>query len=116
MPTTALVCVIVACESVRARAMPKSMTFTLPSEVSMMLPGLMSRCTRWLACEYCRADRTPETISMASLIGTAVPSEMSSLTVCPSTYSMTMYGMARDLLVASDTISSPVSYTATMFG
>ena len=53
---------------------------------------------------------------MASLIGTAVPSEMSSLTVCPSTYSMTMYGMARDLLVASDTISSPVSYTATMFG
>ena len=90
MPTTAFVCVIVACESVRARAMPKSMTLTLPSDVSMMLPGLMSRWTRWFACEYWRADRTPDTISMASLIGTAVPSEIRSLTVCPSTYSMTM--------------------------
>ena len=63
--------------------MPKSMTLTLPSDVSMMLPGLMSRCTRWFACEYWRADRTPDTISMASLIGTAVPSEIEFLDRVP---------------------------------
>ena len=90
MPTTAWVWVTVAAESSTARAMPKSITFTAPVEVSMMLPGLMSRWmipARW---EYSRASRTPVTISTASGMGTASPSPRNSRTVCPSTYSMTM--------------------------
>lgn len=48
---TAWVCVIVAAVSAMARAMPKSMTLTEPSLVTMTLAGLMSRWTmpmRWL--------------------------------------------------------------------
>ena len=89
--------------------MPKSITFTLPSLVSMMFPGLMSRWTKWAAWEYSRAWSTPPTISMASLMGTGIPSEMSSLTVCPSTYSMTMKGIEMARPCASSIISSPVS-------
>ena len=79
-----------AVESSIARAMPKSITFTAPVEVSMMLPGLMSRWTIPARWEYSRASSTPVTISTASEIGTASPSPSSSRTVCPSTYSMTM--------------------------
>ena len=109
MPTTAFVCVIVACESLSARAIPKSITFTLPSAVSMMLPGLMSRWTRCCEWEYSRADSTPDTMETASLMGTGVPSERRSLTVCPSTYSMTMYGTEMPRPSGPSTISSPVS-------
>ena len=90
VPTTVWVWVTVEAESSMARAMPKSMTFTAPVEVSMMFPGLMSRWTIPTRWEYSRASRTPETISAASAIGTASPSLRSSRTVCPSTYSMTM--------------------------
>ena len=90
MPTTACVWVTVAEESSMARAMPKSMTFTAPVEVSMMFPGLMSRCTMPARWEYSRASSTPVVISTASGIGTASPSPRSSRTVCPSTYSITM--------------------------
>ena len=48
---TCAVWVIVACASLTALAMPKSITLTSPVRVSITLPGLMSRCTmplRWL--------------------------------------------------------------------
>ena len=64
--------------------------FTAPVEVSMMFPGLMSRCTMPARWEYSRASSTPVVISTASGIGTASPSPRSSRTVCPSTYSITM--------------------------
>ncbi|CRH64220.1 Uncharacterised protein [Chlamydia trachomatis] len=115
VPTTAFVCVIVACESVIARAIPKSMTFTLPSFVNMMLPGLISRCTKCCEWEYSSAPNTPDTMATASLIGTGVPSASSSLTVCPSTYSITMYGTEIARPSGPVSISSPVSYTATIF-
>ena len=43
MPITAAVCVIVELVSATARAMPKSITFTMPVDVSITLAGLMSR-------------------------------------------------------------------------
>ena len=51
VPITCAVWVMVACASLTARAMPKSITLTSPLRVSITLPGLMSRCTmpwRWL--------------------------------------------------------------------
>ena len=46
--------------------MPKSMTFTWPAAVIMMLPGLMSRCTTPARCEYSRAVSTPSMMRTAS--------------------------------------------------
>ena len=43
VPITAAVCVIVAEVSATARAIPKSITFTVPDGVSITLAGLMSR-------------------------------------------------------------------------
>ena len=43
VPRIAVVCATVVEESEMALAMPKSMTFTWPLRVIMMLPGLMSR-------------------------------------------------------------------------
>ena len=54
-----MVSATVADESEMARAMPKSMTLTWPAAVTMMLPGLMSRCTTPARCEYSRAVRMP---------------------------------------------------------
>ena len=51
VPMTAAVCVIVADVSATARAMPKSITLTVPCGVTMTLAGLMSRWmipARWL--------------------------------------------------------------------
>jgi hypothetical protein len=51
VPMTCAVWVMVACESLTARAMPKSITLTSPVRVSITLPGLMSRWMiplRWL--------------------------------------------------------------------
>ncbi|SLJ73732.1 Uncharacterised protein [Mycobacteroides abscessus subsp. abscessus] len=42
---TAAVCVIGLELSASARAMPKSITFTAPDRLIMMLAGFMSRCT-----------------------------------------------------------------------
>src|SRR5216117_3434635 len=42
--------VLVLKSSERMRAMPKSMIFTCPRASSMMLPGLMSRCTTPRSC------------------------------------------------------------------
>ncbi len=41
-----------------ALAIPKSTTFTPPSSVIMMLPGLMSRCTSPAACATSSASQT----------------------------------------------------------
>jgi hypothetical protein len=51
--------------SAAARAMPKSMTLTSPSRVSITLAGLMSRCTMPAACETARAAQTSATTSQA---------------------------------------------------
>jgi len=69
----------------------------------------MSRWTIPAWWEYSRAERTPETISTASSIGTAAPSFRSSRTVCPCTYSMTMNGTSDVPPAGVVTSSSPVS-------
>ena len=51
VPMTAAVWVMVAEVSATARAMPKSITLTYPSRVSMTLAGLMSRWTMPAAWE-----------------------------------------------------------------
>ena len=58
----------VSCDSVeelRARAMPKSATFTEPRVPIRMLAGLMSRCTRPAAWAKPRAAATSLAISAA---------------------------------------------------
>ena len=91
MPSTAWDCVSAAWVSSTARAMPKSMTFTLPSGVTFTLAGLMSRCTipaRWLKDS---ASTIPSMYSTASEGATPGP-WISSRRVSPGTYSITMYG------------------------
>ena len=51
VPTTPCDWVMVAAESSRARAMPKSMTLTTPCSEIMMLPGLISRWIMPMRCE-----------------------------------------------------------------
>lgn len=51
MPMTMPVWVIVDCAPCRARAMPKSITFTAPVFVMITFAGLMSRCTMPCWCE-----------------------------------------------------------------
>ncbi len=89
VPSTAWDWVSAACVSSTARAIPKSMTLTLPSGVTLTLAGLMSRCTipaRWLKD---RASMMPSMYSMACSGVTPGPC-MSSRSVRPGTYSMTM--------------------------
>ena len=65
MPITAWVAVIALVASAIARAIPKSMTFTAPASLIMMLPGLMSRCTIPARCEYSSALSSAAMISPA---------------------------------------------------
>jgi hypothetical protein len=95
---------MVAAESDTARAMPKSMTLTVPWGVTITFPGFTSRCTmplRWLKSSAAQ-------MSAAKFIarsGESTPSRRStSRRVSPSTYSMTMYGVA-----PLEDRSSPVS-------
>src|SRR5260221_51286 len=44
--------VLVLWSAMRMRARPKSMIFACPPPFSMMLPGLMSRCTTPRACAH----------------------------------------------------------------
>ncbi len=90
---TAAVWVIVIPESPMARAMPKSMTLTWPVRVSMTFAGLMSRWTMPARCEYSSAWRMPTVISRMRSGRSLRPECSSSLSVEPSTYSITMYGM-----------------------
>lgn len=108
MPTTAWVWVMVAEESVTARAMPKSMTLTLPESLrTMTLPGLMSRCTIPALWLYSRAASTPSVYSTAWSTDTS-PALRRPLRVSPWTISMTMYG-AFTPSTPSPWISSPES-------
>ncbi len=87
---TAAVAVWVAPPSLIARAMPKSITFTAPALVSMMLAGLTSRCTIPWRCEKSSAAHTSAMISIARRAGSAPSLRRMSRSVCPLTYSMTM--------------------------
>ena len=94
-----------------ARAMPKSITFTAPVGVIMMLAGLMSRCTMprlWLNSS---AVHTSAMMEIARLGGSAPWRWISFPTVWPSTYSITRNGRLPFAVWAS-----PVPYTATMDG
>ncbi len=101
---TAAVEVIVAAESETARAMPKSITLTVPCGVIITLPGLTSRCTiplRWLKSSAAQMSA----VSDIARSGSSRPSRRStSRSVSPSMYSMTMYGVAPVVVR-----SSPVS-------
>ncbi|OLT09942.1 hypothetical protein BJF77_09205 [Kocuria sp. CNJ-770] len=94
-----------------ARAIPKSMTFTWRSGVTITFAGLMSRWTipaRWL---YSRASRIPRVMSTASR-GVTASSWISSRKVRPGTYSITMNGRSTPSSVRARI--SPVSYTETI--
>ncbi len=110
------VCVIDVTPDSSARAMPKSMTLTLPLRSNMTLPGLMSRCTRPMSCEASSAFSTPTVTRRAASVGIApywpIASLIASRRPCPSISCMTMYGV----LEPSGAMSSPLSYTVTMFG
>lgn len=113
MPTTIPVCVIDVTPDCMARAMPKSMTLTTPRLVCITLPGLMSRWTRPISWLTSRAASTSAVTFSALSAGIAPYCWMSEARTepsgCPSTYSMTMYGMT-----APSRVSSPVSKTETM--
>jgi hypothetical protein len=87
---TAAVEVMVAAESETARAMPKSITLTVPCGVIITLPGFTSRWTipfRWLK------SRAPQMSAERAIARSGVrwPSRRrTSRSVSPSTYSMTM--------------------------
>ena len=53
VPMTCPVCEIIEASSTR-RARPKSISFTVPALLSMMLAGLMSRCT--IPCAWAAAS------------------------------------------------------------
>ncbi len=73
-----------------ARAMPKSVTLTRPSESTSTFCGLMSRCTtpRW--CANRSARRICVTMSVAASGGAGPRSRITSLSVRPSISSIAM--------------------------
>ena len=109
VPTTPCDWVIVAAESSSARAMPKSMTLTMPCSEIMMLPGLMSRWMMPMRCEYSSADSTPSITCSASRWLSGPLALMMSRRVWPLTYSITRYGRRSTLPFSSVTVSSPES-------
>ena len=86
---TAAVCVTFW-PSPSARAMPKSITFTAPARLIMMLAGFTSRWMIWWRWEKSSAAQTSAMTSSTCcwLIGPCVLTI--SRRVWPSTYSMTM--------------------------
>ena len=90
MPITAAVCVTLLPASARARAMPKSITFTAPVLEIMMLAGLTSRWMMpcwWLKFSAWQASAMT---SMARRGGMGPSVWTMSRRVTPSTYSITM--------------------------
>ena len=100
---------MVAAESSRARAMPKSMTLTTPCSEIMMLPGLMSRWMMPMRCEYSSALSTPIITCSASRWLRAPFTLRMSRKVWPLTYSITRYGRCSVWPVSVATTSSPES-------
>ncbi len=74
-----------------ACAIPKSVSFTRPSELSSMLPGLMSRCTRRARCAAASPSAACARMSQATSASSG-PRSISSASDGPSTYSSTRYG------------------------
>ena len=109
VPITDWVAVIALVASAIARAIPKSMTFTVPSSVIMMLPGLMSRWTMPARWEYSSALSSAAMISPARWASIGCSGSMKARRVLPSTYSMTMKGMVTSAPVTVRCCSSPVS-------
>ncbi len=89
-----------------ARAMPKSSTFTPPPD-SMMLAGLMSRCTSPAACAASSASHTAAAIAAASPAGSIPASSRTWRRVRPATSSITINGVVP---------STPLSNTVTSRG
>ena len=115
VPTTACVCVVLAEVSVRARAMPKSITFTWPSSETMMLAGLMSRCA--MPREWAKPSAVSSPSSQPRAVDTLTsPSPSRSFTVLPEMNSMTRNGHETSWSKPSGSSCSPVSNTVTMFG
>ena len=77
--------------SVCIRAMPKSITFTNPSRVTITFPGLMSRWTIPCACAEASASAIFRVSSTACTIVGRRPLARKSASVRPSTNSITMY-------------------------
>ncbi len=81
---------MVAWPLARARAMPKSMTFTWLVSDSMTLPGLTSRWMMWCLWLKSSAEHMSATTSQA-VTGSKRPSAIrTSLRVLPLTNSITM--------------------------
>ncbi len=72
------------------RAMPKSAIFTSRSCVSMMLAGLMSRCTTPRSWLYCSPASTPCITRTVSAGVRRSPASSSAFSDVPSTNSMTI--------------------------
>ena len=88
VPSTVAVCVSEWLSS--ARAIPKSSTFTCPSGVTMMLPGLMSRWTIPAACAALSASATCAAIRAARAGSSGPSSRRMSARLRPGTSSITM--------------------------
>ncbi len=69
-------------------AKPRSISFTWPELLSMMLPGLMSRCTTPSEARYCSTSATSSTMRSAVGSSNSCPASRCSSSVLPSTYSM----------------------------
>lgn len=101
MPRTDEVVVRVEVESLTARAMPKSMTFTAPSREIMMFAGLTSRWMMPFLCENSSAPHTSAITPSARSTSIGPSIRMMSRRVSPSTISITMYGSAPSSVVSS---------------
>src|SRR4051794_19194923 len=74
--------------------MPKSVTFAVPSESMRTFCGLTSRWTMRRSWAACSARAISMAYATASGTGRRPARRMRSLSVSPSTYSKTMYGIA----------------------
>ena len=84
----------VSTDSESARAIPKSATFTRPSRVTRMFPGLTSRWTKPRSCAAASARAAWATSRAAARGGSAPLRRMIVARSSPSTSSMTMNGPA----------------------
>ena len=89
VPITEEVCGAVASDC--SRAIPKSMTLTAPSRVTITLAGLMSRCTMPWACAAASAPAILSPSSTACIGVGLPPPARNDASVRPSMYSITMY-------------------------
>ncbi len=72
------------------RAIPRSISLTRPSGVSITFAGLTSRCTIPAACATASASPTRAAIMVARSAGSGPSCRTTSASVVPGTSSMTM--------------------------